>query len=234
MISRKSIYLTLILLLLVGLGSAAPDEPHRMFGEVTDGEGDILETEVVIQHEGDEITSFETDSDGSYDIMIPNGDYENEELDILIEGETVDTIVFEPLGVAEKDLSYQKEEENQEEQTDGDDADGTGGGGGSLPSDFEEENTNTAEEPWTGENESTTSTDSQDDQTEELDETIETESTSRESDNDDNTSESTQEDETEESGNSITGMFSSTTSSVGEFLTNIVKSIVSPIFNLFG
>lgn len=131
---RESIYLALIIFLLVGSVSAAPDEPHRMFGEVTNSDGDVLETEVLIEHEDSEVKDFETESDGSYDVMIPKGDYENQELDILIEEETIDTIVFEPLGVTKKDLVYQKEKESQEEQRE------TGGGDGEgLLSDYEEE-----------------------------------------------------------------------------------------------
>lgn len=157
--ARKTIFLFCILLL-TSIGFAAPDEPHRMFGEVTDEEGDALETEVLIEDEGDKVTSFETNSDGSYDIMIPNGDYKNEELDIIIEEEVVDTVVFEPLGVTEKNLSYQSTEENQEEQTDEEDSEGSsGGGGGGLPSDYGEENS-TNEENQTDDDNTTSSTDS--------------------------------------------------------------------------
>lgn len=231
MTARKTVFLAFVLLL-AGLVSAAPDEPHRMFGEVTDNEGDALETVVVIEYGGDEVTSFETNSDGSYDIMIPNGDYENEELDILIEGEVIDTIVFEPLGVTEKDLTYQTEEENQEEQTDEEDTGGAGGGGGGgLPSDFGEENNATEEENQTETDKSTNSTDTQDNETEELNETTETED-SGDDDNEESTSESTQEDDSEESGNAITGMFSATSSTVGEFFTGFLESIISPILNL--
>lgn len=157
--ARKTISLILILFL-TGPGIATPDEPHRMFGEATDNEGDTLETKVIIEHQSDEVTTFETDSDGSYDIMIPSGDYESEELDILIDGETVDTVVFEPLGVTEKDLSYQTTEENKEEETDEEDTSETsGGGGGGLPSDYVEEN-NTTEENQTNTSNTTSSSDS--------------------------------------------------------------------------
>ncbi|EHK02056.1 hypothetical protein HRED_05973 [Candidatus Haloredivivus sp. G17] len=159
MMNARRTILLFCILLLTSIGFAAPDEPHRMFGEVTDEEGESLETEVLIEYEGDEVTSFETNSDGSYDIMIPNGDYENEELDLIIEGEVVETVVFEPLGVTEKDLSYQSTEENQEEQTDEEDTGGSGGGGGGLPSDYGEENS-TTEENQTDDDNTKSSTDS--------------------------------------------------------------------------
>ncbi|NMI89286.1 PGF-pre-PGF domain-containing protein [Nanohaloarchaea archaeon] len=166
--TSKTILLTLILLACLGGATSAPEEPHRLFGAITDSEGNSVEVEGQIEYSGSSIKQFETNKDGSYDIMIPNGDYENEELNILIEGEVVGTVVFEPLEVTEKDLTYQAEEENRteeenlEEQNNEEDTSGAGGGlggGGAMPSneeaieEAEETNQNETEDNITKDNE---------------------------------------------------------------------------------
>jgi PGF-pre-PGF domain-containing protein len=122
-------------LVLVFSASGAPDKPHRVFGEITDGSGNAVDIEGSFSYQGESVKEFETDSDGIYDVKVPNNGYE-QDLSILIEGEEKGSLNFEPLGVSEKNFEYieQNEEiEDSEQNTDTGSGGGNGGGGIAPP-----------------------------------------------------------------------------------------------------
>jgi PGF-pre-PGF domain-containing protein len=118
---------------LIVAASAAPDEPHRVFGKITDNSSNPVQVEGSFQYQGSEIKAFETDSSGNYDVYIPDQGYE-ENLDVIVEGSSKGTLAFEPLGVTEKNFNYvSKDDENS--SNDGSEDSNSGGGGfsGGIP-----------------------------------------------------------------------------------------------------
>lgn len=139
-IELKLILLFLLSIIIVSPVSGAPDQPHRVFGEVTDQSGNPVEIKGSFNYRGENIESFETDSEGNYDVYVPDESY-GEELDILIEGQNKDSLEFEPLGVSEKDFKYtqEKDEEPSEDNTDSE-PENDGGGFSGVPSTGNTEN----------------------------------------------------------------------------------------------
>jgi PGF-pre-PGF domain-containing protein len=125
---RLRISLIIFLFLLTGVVSGAPEQPHRVFGEVTDASDKGLEVEGEFTYQGDTLKDFQTDERGNYDVKIPGGEYDGESLSIIIEGQKEGSIDFEPLGVTEKDIIYTNEVDQKEDPSQG----GSGGGAGGL------------------------------------------------------------------------------------------------------
>ena len=103
MLKTKNLLLATVLTLSLTFAVAAPNEPFRLFGEITE-DGDPVDLEGEIRYQNETIKQFETDSDGLYDITISNGEYEGEKLEVYIEGDNQSSIVFEPLGVKEENI----------------------------------------------------------------------------------------------------------------------------------
>jgi PGF-pre-PGF domain-containing protein len=124
----KKLIVLYIFLVFAFSASAAPEKPHRIFGEITDGSGDPVQVEGSITHQGDTVREFSTDGEGIYDIKIPNQEYSSD-LIIRVEGGQKGSVQFQPLEVSERNFEY-VEDESPSDPAEGEDSGGSGSGGG--------------------------------------------------------------------------------------------------------
>ena len=113
----------------VSIGTAAPSEPHRVFGYVNEtGSGNTLDVEVSFRHQGTDVKTVQTGYDGFYDVKVSDRDYESE-LDIFVDGEKKGSLEFKALDVTEKNFKITTSEKNQEPPSDEENSQPTGGSG---------------------------------------------------------------------------------------------------------
>ena len=142
---RKTITVAVFSVIFAASVFALPEEPHRIFGEVTNSDtGETLEVDIAVEHDGENVKAFKSGEDGYYDVEIPNGEYEDEELDIILEGEEVESFIFEGLGSSEINLEHseesedngdeeQEDDEQEEDNGESEDSQEDSGDGGSGP-----------------------------------------------------------------------------------------------------
>ncbi len=224
------ILLTLTAVLLCSsLTAAQPsqDMPHRIFGTVEDTQGNALtDAEVEVVFDGETIASDTTDGDGYYDITIPYGQgYSSEEVQIQVSGSQVDGFTYSSGEVEEIDLTVEVSgNEEQDDSSGGSSGAGGGFGGGTLPPQDNQDNQTVTNSIETG-NETVNE---QDNPT-----TEETTDTSDEGVNEDKTNSSEEGTDSNGAENSLMGMFTSSTSSIGEMLTVFFDAILSSLMSLF-
>jgi hypothetical protein len=208
-------------------GEPSTDMPHRVFGTVEDTQGNtVTDTKIEVVFSGETLESDTTDEDGYYDITVPYGeDYNSEEVQIEVSGSQADSFTYSSGEVEEKDLTAEISGNEEQEGSSGGSSGGGGGfGGGTLPPQDNQDKETVTNSTETG-NETVQE---QDNST-----TEETTDTSDEGGNDGTTNSS--EDGTDSTGseNSLTGMFTSSTSSIGEMFTGFFDSILSSVMSLF-
>lgn len=142
---RKTITVAVFSVIFAASVFALPEEPHRIFGEVTNSDtGEELESDIAVEYDGENVKAFKSGEDGYYDVEIPNGEYEGEELDIILEGEEVESFIFEGLGSSEINLEHseesedngdeeQEDDEQEEDNGESEDSQEDSGDGGSGP-----------------------------------------------------------------------------------------------------
>lgn len=207
-------------------GEPATDMPHRVFGTVKDTQGNtVTDTEVEVVFDGETLASDTTNSDGYYDITVPYGeDYSSEEVQIQVSGSQADSFTYSSGEVEEIDLMVERSQnqENQQEEQTSSGGGGSGGAGAFPPQDEEQEDQDVPD--------NTTS----EKQNSSRNETGEDEGGTDSSENAENSTENTQDKGgSQEDGNLITGMFTSSVSSVGEMVSNFINGFISSFLGIF-
>lgn len=135
----KYLSLAIFVLVVVSAAAGAPDEPHRVFGEINDEDDNSISSEIEFVYEEDIIEVIESDSEGYYDTLIEySADYNGESVTIRSgsDDQELEEFTFERLGTDNIDLVIELEDEEDESTTEN----GNGGGaGGAPPSDEDEE-----------------------------------------------------------------------------------------------
>jgi PGF-pre-PGF domain-containing protein/PGF-CTERM protein len=121
-----------------------PVPPHRFYGTVSDADGDAVSgVTVEVTYDGEVLASDTTDSDGYYDLNVPqeNGIEDGDSVELSVQDST-QTETWEPAGATEVDFDGveapdDEPDDGDDEPDDGedqpDDGDGgTGGGGGGV------------------------------------------------------------------------------------------------------
>lgn len=109
---KKALFLIVLTFLFVSTVAASPTDeaPHRVFGEITDEDESPVAVELMFEHGGEEVVSFETDTDGVYDVYVPyDSAYEDDTLVLIADGQELGEITFERLEVSELDATYETE-----------------------------------------------------------------------------------------------------------------------------
>jgi hypothetical protein len=226
-VKKKAIFALTILLFSGSLAVAQPSQemPDRVFGTVEDTQGNtVTDTEVEVVFDGETLASDTTDEDGYYDITVPYGeDYSSEEVRIQISGSQVDTFTYSSGEVEEINLMVEssQQQNNQEEQTSS--GSGGGGGAGAFPSQDEEQEDQDVPDNATLEKQNSSRNENGEDE----------EGTDSSEDAENSTEDTQDRGGSQEGSSLITGMFTSSVSSVGEMVSNFINGVVSSLLGIF-
>ncbi|WP_276300502.1 carboxypeptidase-like regulatory domain-containing protein [Halorussus lipolyticus] len=94
-----------VLVAAAGPGASVPDPPHRLYGTVTDGDGDALAGATVeVVYDGRTVATATTNESGFYDVSVsdPDTDATDETLSLAVNGGSTGTTVTWESGASER------------------------------------------------------------------------------------------------------------------------------------